>query len=179
MIRRPRRVGPAVVVALAVLALCVLTAVSLIGRLLGRSEVVSYDSIAHRLHDTRWSDGLVLGAGVAVVVVGAVLLVLALLPGRPVVVALDEVDGSSAGVSRRSLRAALRREAGAVHGVDSARVRLGSKKILVSARTGRTGSSEVDGAVQEAVTRMLERIAPARPATVRTRLRSTSKGENR
>ncbi|WP_405138615.1 DUF6286 domain-containing protein [Nocardia sp. NBC_01388] len=179
MIRRPRRVGPAVVVALALLALCVVTAVSLIGRLLGRSEVVSYDSVAHRLHDTHWSDGLVLGVGVAAAVAGVLLLALALLPGRPVVVALDEVDGSSAGVSRRSLRAALRRAAGAVHGVDSARVRVGSKKILVSARTGRIGSDEVDGAVRDAVTGTLERIAPARPATVRTRLRSTGKGENR
>lgn len=110
MIRRPRRVVPAVLIALAALTLCVVVTVSLVGRLLGRTEVVSYDSIAQRMHDTHWGDGVVLDAGVAAAVLGLILLLLAVLPGRPVVVALDDVDGSAAGMSRRSLRAASKGE---------------------------------------------------------------------
>lgn len=165
-------------IALSVLTLCVVVVVSLVGRLLGRTELVSYDSVAQRMHDTHWSDGVVLGAGMVAAVIGLLLLLLAALPGRPVVVALDDIDGSAAGISRRSLRAALRREAGAVHGVDKARIRLGRKQILVSARTARAAAEGVDSAMGEAMTRALERVSPNRPTAVRTRLRSTRKGES-
>ncbi|WP_084514326.1 DUF6286 domain-containing protein [Nocardia acidivorans] len=176
--RRPRRVVPAVLLALAVLAVCVVAVISLTGRLVGRSELVSYDSLADRLHGTHWSDAAVLGAGIAIAGAGLVLLLIAVLPGRPVVIALDEVGDSPAGLARRSLRADLRRAAASVHGVESPRVHLGDKKIRVSARTGRAETAVLDTALREAVTGALDRIAPARPATVRTRLRSHRRGES-
>ncbi|WP_330179762.1 DUF6286 domain-containing protein [Nocardia sp. NBC_01503] len=178
MIRRPRRVVPAVLLALTVLALCVVAVISLTGRLVGRSELVSYDALAGRLHGAHWSDGIVLGAGMAIAAAGLVLLLIAVLPGRPVVVALDELGDSPAGIARRSLRADLRRAAVSVHGVESPRVRLGDKKIRVSARTGRAETAGLDTAMREAVTGALDRIAPARRATVRTRLRSHRRGES-
>lgn len=163
--------------ALAVLALCVVAVLSLTGRLIGRSELVSYDALADRLHSAHWSDPVVLGAGIASAAAGLVLLLIAVWPGRPVVVALDELGDSPAGVARRSLRADLRRAAASVHGVESPRVRLGDKTIRVSAGTGRAQAAGLDTAMREAVTGALDRIAPARRATVRTRLRSHRRGE--
>lgn len=172
MRRLPRRVVPAVLLALTLLTLCVIAVISLSERLLGRTELVSYDAVARRLRATHWNDDLVLGAGIAIAAAGLVLLLVAVVPGRPVVVPLEELDGIPAGISRRDLRAALRREAGSVHGVESARVSMGGKRIHVSAATGRAETAGLDSAMRDAVTGALDRIAPARRAPVRTRLRS-------
>lgn len=133
MIRRPRRAVPAVLVALALFAVCLLTVISLIQKLAGDRQLVSYESVATRLHDTGWTDGVVLAVGVAAIVLGLALLVLALLPGRPVAIPLADLDGTAASVTRRSMRAALTREVNALPGIDVRRVGLGCKKIRVTA----------------------------------------------
>ncbi|MBL1076418.1 hypothetical protein JK358_18635 [Nocardia sp. 2] len=104
MIRRPRRVGTATALAAALLALSVATIVSLVQRLSGARQFVSYDTVATRLHDIHWGDTVVLTAGIIVAALGLLLLALALTPGRAVVVPLEPMDGSDAGIDRRSLR---------------------------------------------------------------------------
>ncbi|MFI1912420.1 DUF6286 domain-containing protein [Nocardia sp. NPDC020380] len=184
MIRRPRRAVPAVLVAVALFAVCLLTVISLIQKLTGDRQLVSYDSVATRLHDTWWTDGAVLAAGVVAIVVGLILLVLALLPGRPVVVPLAELDGTAAGVTRRSVRSTLVHEVNALPGIDSRRIRLGRKNIRVKATsvhptiavestTAEVRSAEV--VVGEAVSQALARIGVAGPE-VRTRVRAVRKG---
>ncbi|MFJ4655691.1 DUF6286 domain-containing protein [Nocardia sp. NPDC088792] len=133
MIRRPRRAVPALLVALALFAVCILTAISLIQKLTGDRQLVSYDSVATRLHDTGWTDGVVLAVGVAAIVLGLILLVLALLPGRPVAIPLADLDGTAASVTRRSMRSMLAREVNALPGIDARRVGLGRKNIRVTA----------------------------------------------
>ncbi|WP_067689967.1 DUF6286 domain-containing protein [Nocardia jejuensis] len=133
MIRKPRRVVPAVLVALAFLALCLIATVSLIQKLTGDKELVSYDSLADRLQHTQWGNTGVLAVGVLTAAAGVALLVVALVPGRPVVLPLEDIDGNPAGITRRSLCSEVRGDTESVRGIDSARVRLGGRKIRVSA----------------------------------------------
>ncbi|WP_051178769.1 DUF6286 domain-containing protein [Nocardia concava] len=142
MIRRPRRSVPAVVVALAVFALCLVTVISLIQRLTGGRELVSYDALAIRLHDIEWTDAIVAVVGVVAMALGLLLLVAALLPGRPVVVPLADLDGSAAGVTRRSVRSALAREVDALPGVAAHRIKVGRGKIRVAATHAHPAASD-------------------------------------
>ncbi|WP_280370721.1 DUF6286 domain-containing protein [Nocardia wallacei] len=176
MRRRPRRVIPAVVVALALVAVCVLVAVSAIQKLSDTKELVSYDSVATRLHDTTWGSAWVLGGGITIAVLGLLLLAVALWPGRPVVLPLESAEGVDAGITRRSLRAAVRDATDSVDGLESSRVRLGRKKIRVKARTRRP-ESEVGSAVRAAIDERLALVGPRTPHTVRTRVRTVRTGE--
>ncbi|AYF76675.1 hypothetical protein D7D52_25875 [Nocardia yunnanensis] len=175
MIRRPRRTGAAVVVALAVFALCLVTVISLIQKLTGGKELVSYDSVATRLHDIGWSDPIVAAVGAAVIVLGLLLLALALLPGRPVVLPLADLDGSAAGVTRRSVRAALTRELDGLPGVDARRIRVGRRTIRVAATSvPAPGEIPPESVVGESISNALQRIGLS-GASVRTRVRELRK----
>ncbi len=172
MNRRPRRVAPAVVVALVLLAAAVAVAVSLIQNLTHSRELVSYDSIATRLHGTVWHSSWVLGAGIGAAVVGAVLLLVALWPGRRVVVALEPEEGMTAGIARRSLDGALEDGAASVAGLEGARVRRTRKQIRVSGRAAHPDHSDLEQTVDTAVSDRLARIAPLVAPPVSTRLRT-------
>ncbi|MGV9679371.1 DUF6286 domain-containing protein [Nocardia sp. NPDC003482] len=175
MTRRSRRIAPAVIVALALLAGSIAVAVSLIQKLSDHREFVSYTALATRLHDTTWSAGPVLVAGIAALVVGAVLLAAALWPGRSVVVPLDAEDGVRAGIARRSLRGAVHDAVRSVDGVDSARVRLGRKRIRVKGR----GADAAPETVRAAVAERLGTIAPRVPPRIETALRPARTGGRR
>ncbi|MEU0871790.1 DUF6286 domain-containing protein [Nocardia brasiliensis] len=179
MIRRPRRVGPAIVVAVVLIAGCAAVAVSLIQRLVGAREFVSYDTVATDLHGLTWNELPVLVAGVAAAVLGFVLLGLALWPGRPAVLPLADEDGLSAGVTRGGLRTALRSAAGAVDGVGSARIRLRRKGVQVSARTDRTGTDALPAAICARLTRRVQEIGPQPVRRVRAKVRGPKTGEAR
>ncbi|WP_280342496.1 DUF6286 domain-containing protein [Nocardia neocaledoniensis] len=178
MTRRPRRVVPAVVAAVLLCAAAVLVVVSLVQRLTGTREWVSYDSVATWLHDTSWGSAWVLGVGIAVAVLGLALLAVAALPGKPVVLALESGDGIEAGIARRSLRAALADAAGTVDGLDKTRVRLRRKKIHVSGRTHHT-TEQTAREVGLAVAERLDRIKPAEVPRLRTSLRRLAPGGDR
>ncbi|MEC3953573.1 DUF6286 domain-containing protein [Nocardia sp. CDC153] len=165
MIRRPRRTAPAVVVALAVFALCLVTVISLIQKLTGGRELVSYDSVATRLHGIEWNDAIVPVVGAVVIVLGLLLLGAALLPGRPVVMPLAEVDGSAAGVTRRSVRSTLAREVNGLPGVAARRIRVGRGKIRVSATHADLGPVAADpvpaaSGTEDAAAQPLSALAP-------------------
>lgn len=173
MNRRPRRVAPAVVVAVVLLAAAVAVAVSLIQNLSHSSEFVRYDSVATRLHDTTWHSHAVLGAGIGAVVIGVVLLAAALLPGRRVVVALEPEDGMAAGIARRSLDGALADAAASVAGLESARVRRTRKHIRVYGRAAHPDHADLEQTVDAAVSDRLARIAPRSAPPVSTHLRTS------
>ncbi|WP_306364449.1 DUF6286 domain-containing protein [Nocardia sp. CC227C] len=179
MIRRPRRVGTAVVVALALLALSVAVIVSLVQRLTGTGEILSYDSVATRLHDTEWGDVVVLAVGATAAVVGLALIALAAIPGRAVVLPLRTVDGSDAGIERRSLRTALHRSAAGVPGIEKARIKVRGKGVRVSAASDRVDISELPDTVHAALADTLDRISPRHPTRVRARLRPARTGGSR
>ena len=171
MNRRPRRVTPAVVVAVVLLAAAVLVAVSLIQNLSHSTEIVSYDSIATRLHDTTWNSHWVLGVGIGAVVIGVVLLGAALLPGRRVVVALEPEEGMDAGIARRSLDGALADAAASVAGLESTRVRRSRKHIRVQGRAAHADHTDLEQTVDAAVGDRLARIAPRAAPPVSVSLR--------
>ncbi|MBF6326911.1 DUF6286 domain-containing protein [Nocardia transvalensis] len=179
MIRRPRRIVPAVVVVLVLLAGSVVVAVSLIQRLSGAREFVSYDSVANYLHDTTWDSVRVLVVGIAAVVVGLALLAVALLPGRSVVVPLESEDGVDAGIARRSLRGAVRDAAATVDGLESSRIRMGRKKVRVKGRSGQGSVDALPEAVRAAIEQRLLRIAPRVFPRIETRLRPAKAGGER
>ncbi|GAB2685669.1 DUF6286 domain-containing protein [Nocardia thraciensis] len=171
MKRRPSRAVPAAAVALSLLGVCAVVVLSLVQRLTGAKEFVSYDSIVNRLRETAWEGSWVAVAGVAGVLAGLLLLALGVLPGRPVVVPLAADDEISAGVFRRGLHAALREAAQSVEGVQSARVRLHRRAIRITARTRHAHPADLPEAVCAAVDERVARIGTHPAPRVSTRLR--------
>ncbi|RDI43295.1 DUF6286 domain-containing protein [Nocardia mexicana] len=171
MRRRPSRAVPAATVALALLAVCAIVVLSLVQRLTGAKEFVSYDSIVNRLRDIAWEGPWVAVAGVGAVLAGLLLLALAVLPGRPVVVPLAADDEITAGVLRRGLHGALREAAQSVEGVQSARVRLHRRTVRITARTRHAHPADLPEAVCAAVDERVARIGPHPAPRVSTRLR--------
>ncbi|MFI5783849.1 DUF6286 domain-containing protein [Nocardia sp. NPDC051570] len=173
MRRRPRRTPAATVVAVATLALSVAVIVSLIQRLTGTHEFVSYDTVAAWLHGTTWRSSWVLATGVTALVIGVLLLGSALVPGRAVVLPLTAEEDLSAGITRRGLRTTMREAAYTVEGVSTARIRLRRNRVGVVARTERAVAQELTEPVRAAVEQRLAELGPAAPPQVVARLRRT------
>ncbi|WP_410599828.1 DUF6286 domain-containing protein [Amycolatopsis sp. lyj-90] len=171
MKRRPRRSLPAVLVALVVLAGCVLAAAVAVQTILGEKPWVSYDAVASALHDTRWSDPLPAIAGGVVALLGLLLLVSAIVPGRPTVLPLE--GGTDSGASRRSYRSTLRTAASTVDGVSAAKLKLKRRGIVSVVTTGRTNTEGLADAVRAAIEHRLSQIGPATVPAVRVRVKAT------
>ncbi|MFC0546200.1 DUF6286 domain-containing protein [Kutzneria chonburiensis] len=174
---RPRRVLPAALVALALLAVCVIVAVSAAQTLAGQQPWVSYASVTDTLRSLRWEDRAMAIAGGAAGVVGAILVLVALLPGGLVVSPLDGDDGGIvAGAERHSLRMTLRAVASAVDGVSGAKVALSRRRVVAVVRTERTNPAGLEQGVRDALDRRLDQITPLpRPAVaVRVRARRSA-----
>jgi hypothetical protein len=157
------------VVALVVLAACVLVAVSAIQFLVGERPLFTYDSLAGAVHDTSWTELPVVLGGGAAVVIGLVLLYTALIPGKPTVVPLA---GPDSGAVRHSLRRTLRASAAEVDGVSSVKLKLRRKKAIARVRTNRTNTDGLADAVRDAVSQRLDRIGPVNRPAVRVRIAS-------
>ncbi|WP_067896810.1 DUF6286 domain-containing protein [Nocardia vaccinii] len=160
MKRRPRRALPASVLAVALLAACVVTVGLLIQHLTGTEGFVPIGRVVARLHGIAWDDRWVAVGGVVAIAAGLALLMSAILPGRAVVLPLTGDDGFAAGVARRGLCAALRDAAQSVEGVRSARVRLRHKKVHVKIRTAYVHSAGLNERVRTVVDERLTLIGP-------------------
>ncbi|WP_410574787.1 DUF6286 domain-containing protein [Amycolatopsis sp. cmx-4-61] len=171
MKRRPRRSTPAVLVALVLLAGCVLAGVVAVQLILGQAPWISYADVAGRLHATRWNDLAPALVGAATGVLGLVLLAAAILPGELVVLPLQGETGS--GASRRSYRSTLRVAASDVDGVSRAELKVGRRKVVARVRTARTNTEGLSDAVRTAIQRRLAQIAPVPVPAVRVRITST------
>jgi hypothetical protein len=178
--RRPRRAIPAAATALVLLSVCVLAAISVIQLLTNQRPLVSYAAIADLAHTTRWDSLVVAIASGVVMLTGLILLLAAILPGRPTVIPLLATDtGASidAGASRRSLRSTLRAAANAVDGVTSTTLTLRRRTVTAVVRTHRTTPEGLTEAVRAAISHRLDQISPATRPAVRVRVvapRSTS-----
>jgi hypothetical protein len=169
MTRRSRRTIPAVLVALVILAICVLAAVSIIQELAGRPPVIPYGAIARHARTWRLDGTVMLGAGAAAAVAGLLLLGCAVIPGRAGTLALAAIParpgdktgdegsggGTDAGVSRTGLCAALRAAIADVDGVTSAKVRIRRRRIAATVRTELADSTELRAAVADTLGRRL------------------------
>jgi len=169
--RRPRRTVPAVIMAVVLLGVCVVTAISVVQLLLHQRPLVSYAALASAAHTTRWDSAAVAAGGGVLVLVGLVLLLAALLPGRPTVVPLRATEaGMDTGASRRSLRSTLRAAANSVDGVTATTLTVRGKKITAAVRTHRTAKEGLAEAVRAAISRRLDQISPATRPQVRVRV---------
>jgi len=171
MKRRPRRSVPAVLVALVVLAGCVLAAAVAVQTIIGEKPWISYDAVASALHDIRWNDPLPAIAGGVVALLGLLLLVSAIVPGRPTVLPLE--GGTDAGASRRSYRSTLRTAASTVDGVSAAKLKVKRRAIVSVVSTGRTNTAGLADAVRAAIEHRLAQIGPAAVPAVRVRVKAT------
>lgn len=180
MMRRPRRTIPAAATALVLLSVCVLTAISVIQLLTGQRPLISYAAIADLAHTTRWDNLVVAIASGVVMLIGLVLLLAAILPGRPTVIPLLATDTDAtidAGASRGSLRTTLRAAANAVDGVTATKLKLRRRTVTAVVRTHRTTPEGLTEAVRAAISHRLDQISPATRPEVRVRVvapRSTS-----
>ncbi|MFI7120310.1 DUF6286 domain-containing protein [Amycolatopsis sp. NPDC049868] len=171
MKRRPRRSVPAVLVALVVLAGCVLAAAVAVQTIVGEKPWISYGAVASALHDIRWNDPLPAIAGGVVALLGLLLLVSAMVPGRPTVLPLE--GGPDSGASRRSYRSTLRTAASTVDGVSAAKLKVKRRAIVSVVTTGRTNTAGLADAVRTAIERRLAQIGPASVPAVRVRVKAT------
>jgi hypothetical protein len=147
-------------------------ATSAIQLLLGVPPLLSYDSAARTLHELTWNELPVAIGGGVLAVLGLVLLLLAVLPGRPVVLPLAGEEGSTldSGANRRSLRGDLRSTAASVDGVSGAKLRLRRGRARVRVITNRTNSDGLADSVRAAVEQRLDELTPARRPRVRVRV---------
>lgn len=168
MIRRPRRTIPATITALVVLAAAALAAISCIQLIAGTPPLIPFTTVGEFAATTTLNNPAVLAGGALLVLLGAMLLVCALLPGTPQVLALaSSNDHTDAGVARHSLARDLTTHAAAADGITDAHVTVGARTVKVNARTAlrdRTGLAE---RLRERVATRLVDINLARPARIR------------
>ena len=177
MIRRPRRSAPASVVALVLLAVCVVVAVAVIQALLGQPPLVRLDQVLSLTAAQRWNSGATIAVAVVVAVVGLVLVLVSIRPGRPTVLPLARItdrDGapvSDAGVRRRTLAKDLTAAASGVVGVSKATVDARRGSVVARISTAAEDADAVPDKVRERLEQRLGEIAPATTPRVRVRAR--------
>ncbi|HEY3754435.1 MAG TPA: DUF6286 domain-containing protein [Pseudonocardiaceae bacterium] len=180
MTRLPRRTVPAMIVALLVLAACVLVAVCCLQALSGHPPVVSWHQVTDLGRRYHWHDAAVLTVGGVAAGLGLILLVCALLPGRPTVLPLGPVTPDpdtepDEGIASRGLRQALYRSATAPDGVSGAELSLRHRQVAVRVDTPRAEPAAVQDIrerVTEAVSESIDRLALADRPGVRVRVRT-------
>lgn len=151
--RALRRVVAAVV-ALALLAVSLITLVEVILAALGRSPWLVDDGAARdELARRPWDDPVVILAWVSLIVLGIALLTAALAMGRQRSIAMDSGTGAaSLSVRRRSLERYLAGVATAQPGVQRAQASMRRGRIRVKADSTRLDAQDVRARVQQAVT---------------------------
>jgi len=88
MIRRPRRSIPATIVAAVILAVCVLVIVAVAQTLLGRTPYLSGSQLLAVSSSQHWNSTATVAAAIVLAVLGLILLLAALRPGKPTVLPL-------------------------------------------------------------------------------------------
>lgn len=171
MKRRPRRSIPAALTALVLLSACVSTAVVAIQIVTGQPPWISYASVAGWLHGQHWNDVPAAVAGGVAVLLGLILILAAVLPGKLTVLPLQGEPES--GASRRSYRSTLRAAASGVDGVSQVTLKLDRRTVTARVRTERTNSEGLSEAVRAALSRRLTQIAPAFEPAVKVRVKAT------
>jgi hypothetical protein len=159
---RPSRGLPATVAALALLGIGGLTAVHVVSALLGLPvKLVPYERWARWASATPWNDSRVLAVASALALIGLVLLLIAVVPGRGRMIALRTGDPDLVvGLPRRALARALRARANQVDGVRSAGARMRGWHADVSVRTDLRDTTALGDRVRGAVEDELARLAP-------------------
>jgi hypothetical protein len=170
---RPTRAVPAFLTALVLLVAGVVTAIEVISALLGRPlRLVPYDTVAGWARSTPWNDTRAMAVAGALALLGLLLLLIALVPGRGRMVALRTGDPDLViAMPRRALAGRLSRVAREAPGVRRARARIRGSQVDVRARTDLRDTATVSERVRQAVDGELERLAPLQRPRVHVRVR--------
>lgn len=173
---RPRRSGPALVVAAGLGAVGIGVGVSVVSTLAGRPvHAVAPDRIVSLLTGTTWADPAATTAAAGLVLAGLVCLALACLPGRlRAVPVAGGAPGVTLALTRSALRTALGAAAGDVDGVDRVRVRVRPRRVRIIARTPLRDPGPLSTAVREAAKQRLDALDLARPPRLTVRVRRTN-----
>lgn len=170
---RPQRKVAASIVAAILAAAGILGAIEAVSAALGRPLWrVPYHDFAGPLRDTPWSDAVTLAAAAAAAFTGLILVLAALLPGRPDAIVLASGDASVViAVPRASLRRVLARAARDVDGIERARVKLRRRSATIRATTRLRDTSGLRSSVQAAAQDRLTALDPLSPVRIRARIR--------
>lgn len=170
---RPRRVIPAVVTAVLMTALGVFVALEVISALVGHPlRLLPYDRMLTWASSTPWSDPRVMWGATVVGLLGLLLVLLALIPGRPTLIPVRTGDRDlMIGMQRRGFTRSLAHAAERVQGINRARVRLVGKSVRVDADSGLRDTTGLADAVREAVTGRIAALSPVWNHPVHVRLR--------
>jgi hypothetical protein len=174
---RPRRVIPSVITAILMLVIGGLVAAEVISALLGNPlRLVPYDRVLGWASSTSWDDPSVLMGALVPVLLGVLLVLLALIPGRPRLIPVRTGDKDLIiGMRPKGFAHALTHAAEQVQGVDRARVRVLGRTAHVKADSFLRDTTGVADAVRQAVTARIATLSPVRDHSVRVKLRE--KGE--
>lgn len=166
----------AAVLALVLLAGCLLVVLEILLAGLGRSPlVIPFDRWYDDALTTPWTDANLRLLFLALIVGGLVLLFLALASRRPLGFPLRKTGAPvDAQVTRKSLEQSLSRAARDVDGVSGAKVRMSSKRAAVTATTNRRVPGDLGDAVKAAVAGRLESLPLADHADVSVNVNSRS-----
>lgn len=163
----------AVVAALVLLALGILTVVEVVHTALGQGgyALVPWGSLADFGRRHAWDSTQVRVISALVAGVGLLLLVAEVWPRRPGLLTLSTDDGLVvAATTRRSLRRALATRAADVDGVSSATVRVRRRTANVTAFTGLRDPGDLSDRISTALSGWLDSLALTRPLELRIRL---------
>lgn len=169
---RPRRSVPAIIVAAILAAAGILGAIQAVTAALGHPLwKVPYHDFAGPLRDTHWSDTVTLAVAAAIAFIGLILILAALLPGRPSAILLASGDTSIViGAPQASLRRVLARAARDVDGIERARVKLRRRSATIHPTTRLRDTSGLRGSVHAAVQGRLTALDPLSPIRIRVRI---------
>lgn len=182
MIRHPRRSTPATIVALVLLAVCVLVVVCCVQALLGQTPLISLSQLLAVSSGQRWNSVATVAAAIVLAVLGLVLLLAAIRPGKPTVVPLvrttdaDGSPGADAGVRRQTLAKDLTSTAEAVPGVVKATISARRSRITVDIAVAAADPGVVPDMVRGRLDHRLIEIGPTPRPKVRVKARRADTG---
>lgn len=170
---RPRRSWPAVISGFVILVVAVVAAAEVIAALSGSPlGLFPVGTATEYAQTTTWSQPSVQIASALLALIGLVLIVAALAPGRGHWTALRTDDPALVvGMTRSALRRAVAAAAQDVSGVDQVGVHVRGSRIRVQVRTGMREAPELPAEVTAAVERRLEELAPLRSLRIATHVR--------
>ena len=126
----------------------------------------------------RWNSAATVAVAIVLAVLGLVLLIAGLRPGKPTVVPLARMEypdgrpGADAGVRRATLAKDLATTAGAVAGVTGADVSARRSRITATVRVAAADPAAVPGQVRERLEARVAAIGPSPRPKVRVRARA-------
>lgn len=170
----PQRTFPAVLTAAALATAATLVVAEVITALLFHhpANVLPVAGLARLGRDTRWDDPLALAVAAIVAVLGLLLFLLALTPGRRRAIALASDDSDTVvGITVRGLRRQIARAATSVDGITHARVGVGRRSLRVRATSPLRDTHGLAEQVRGTITERLEELKPLHPPRLHVTVR--------